>query len=101
MSLDTSTCMILSWVLYAIGLIGLLVRRNLVALLLVLMLLFNAASLGWVTAVRYYREPAQQLSALLLLAVLTAQFIVGLGIVFSWLRRRDSADIQSAHTLKN
>lgn len=97
----------LSGLLFAIGVVGALVRRSLIAVLLSLELMLAAANLAFVGFNRVWAQAPDgaarldgQVFALLVLAVGVAQLVVGLGIVLSLLRNRDSLDIEDVSVLR-
>lgn len=95
------SCLILSWILFTIGLLVLLTRRSIFTLLLALIVMFNGSSLAWIAAVRYHGDSMGQVMALGLLAVIASQFLIGLGVIASALRNRGSADATEYRYLRD
>jgi NADH-quinone oxidoreductase subunit K len=96
----------LSAVLFGLGTIGMLVRRNLIVMLMSVELMLNAANLAFVAFNRMWpgtdATPALdgQVFVLLVITVAAAEVAVGLGILLALFRNRDSVDPEAASLLK-
>jgi NADH-quinone oxidoreductase subunit K len=96
----------LSAVLFGLGMIGVLVRRNLIVMLMSLELMLNAANLAFIAFNRMWpgtdATPALdgQVFVLLVITVAAAEVAVGLGILLALFRNRDSVDPEAASLLK-
>ena len=92
----------LSALLFAFGAYGLLTRRNLVAMLMSVELVLNAAALNFVAFHRFLHrgDPAGAIFPILIIAVAAAEAAVALAIVISYFRQRGSIDVRSADTLR-
>ena len=96
----------LSAVLFMIGVIGVATRRNLIVVMMSIELMLNAANLALVGFNRMWpgSDAAPQLDGqifvLVVIAVAAAEVAVGLGIVISMFRNRDSVDLEQASLLK-
>ncbi len=90
----------LAWLLFCIGVVVLLSRRSLFGLLLALLLMFHGSMLAWVAAARYHHAMAYSWTGLGLLAVLAAQFLIGLGVIWHHLKQGRSLDIMEHSYLK-
>ena len=98
----------LSWFLYVsaalfcVGLYGVLARRNAVALLMSIELMLNAVNINLIAFWRYLRpdEPVGQAWALFVFAVAAAEVAVGLALVISVYRNRDSVIPEELDMLK-
>ena len=90
--------LLLSTALFAIGLYGLLARRNAIAILISIELMVNAASLNLVAFTRFHGLPGGQALAAFLLALTVAEIVVGLAIVITLARarREGGIDVDSA-----
>lgn len=82
----------LSAVLFSIGLFGVLVRRNAIAILLSIELMLNAVNINLVAFWRYGNTAnmAGQVFAIIVFAVAAAEVAVGLSLVYSIYRRRNT-----------
>jgi NADH-quinone oxidoreductase subunit K len=73
--------LMLALVLFCIGLVGLLVRRNVIYMLLSLEIMLNAASLAFIAAGSRWGQPDGQVMYLFILALAAAEVSVALGLV--------------------
>jgi len=90
----------LAAVLFSIGAIGLLVRRNVLVMFMCIELMLNAANLTFVTFSRMLGDIAGQVVVFFVLVVAAAEVVVGLGIVVAIFRRRDNTTADDFHVLK-
>ncbi len=90
----------LSAVLFVLGAIGALTRRNLIAILMSIELMLNAANLAFVAFSRLHADPSGQLFVLMVIVVAAAEVAVGLGIVLALFRNRESVNVEDASLLK-
>jgi NADH-quinone oxidoreductase subunit K len=96
----------LSAVLFVIGVIGVATRRNLIVMLMSIELMLNAVNLAFVGFNRLWpgTPEAPQLDGhvfvLMVIAVAAAEVAVGLGIVISMFRNRDSVNVDEVSLLK-
>lgn len=100
MSLGGGWYLALAAVLFAIGAIGLLVRRNVLVMFMCIELMLNAANLTFVTFSRMLGDIAGQVVVFFVLVVAAAEVVVGLGIVVAIFRRRDNTTADDLHVLK-
>lgn len=94
--------LILAAVLFSIGLYGVLARRNAVAILLGVELMLNAVNINLVAFWRYgdVLQMAGQVFAIIVFAVAAAEVAVGLALVISVYRRRDTVVAEELDLLK-
>jgi len=91
----------LSAVLFMIGVVGVAVRRNLIVVLMSIELMLNAVNLAFVGFNRLHPGGLDgQVFVLTVIAVAAAEVAVGLGIVISMFRNRDSVDLEEVNLLK-
>jgi len=88
-------------VLFGVGLIGLLVRRNLLIMLMCVELMLNGCNVLLVAYSRLWADQAGHMMAFVVIAVAAAEVGVGLGIVLSLFRRRDTLDVGRYRMLKH
>ena len=92
--------MALSGILFAIGAIGALVRRNVIVVLMCIELMLNAANLALVAFSRLWGDATGQVFVLMVIVVAAAEVAVGLGIVIALFRNRESINIEDVSLLK-
>ncbi len=90
----------LSAVVFAIGVIGVLIRRNLIVVLMSVELMLNAVNLTFVAFSRYLGSIAGQVVVFFVMAVAAAEAVIGLAIIISVFRHRQSLDPQEMQLLK-
>jgi NADH-quinone oxidoreductase subunit K len=90
----------LSGLLFAIGAVTVLVRRNAIIVFMGVELMLNATNLAFVTFARIHGDIAGQVIALFVMLVAAAEVVVGLAIIMSIFRTRRSASVDDANLLK-
>ena len=98
--LDTSWFLLLSAILFVLGAVGVLVRRNPLVILISIELMLNAANLTLVTFSRQLQNLDGQLFALMSMTVAAAEAVVGLAILVDIFRTRDAEDIDELSELR-
>ncbi len=99
-TIDAGLFLGLAAVLFLLGMIGVLVRRNPLVILICIELMLNAVNLTLVTFARQLNNPEGQLFALMTMTVAAAEAVVGLAILVDIFRVRDVDDIDELHELK-
>jgi NADH-quinone oxidoreductase subunit K len=89
----------LATVLFFIGALGLLVRRNVLVMFMCIELMLNAANLTFVAFSRELHDIGGQSLVFFVLVVAAAEVVVGLGIVVAIFRRRASTTADDLHEL--
>jgi NADH-quinone oxidoreductase subunit K len=100
MSIPASYYLTLSAVLFTVGGIGLLVRRNVLVMFMCVELMLNAANLAFVTFARQLNDVGGQVVVFFVLVVAAAEVVVGLGIIVAIFRRRVGATADDIHVMK-
>lgn len=90
----------LSAVLFVIGILGVLLRRNALVLFMSLELMFNAGNLAFVTFARMFGNLEGQLIVFFVMAVAAAEVAVGLALIVAIFRSRQSIDLDELHNMK-
>jgi NADH-quinone oxidoreductase subunit K len=91
---------VLASVLFTIGAVGVLIRRNAIVLFMCIELMLNAANLALVTFSRINGTLDGQIMAFFVMVVAAAEVVVGLAIIMSIFRSRRSASVDDANLLK-
>lgn len=92
--------LIVSALLFTLGTIGVLVRRNVIVMFMCIELMLNAVNLSFVTFDRMTGGVDGQIAVFFVLVVAAAEVVVGLAIIVSIFRRRASADADQVNLLK-
>lgn len=90
----------LSMVLFTIGALVVLIRRNAIVVFLGVELMLNSANLAFVTMARQNGSLDGQVVALFVMLVAAAEVVVGLAIIMAIFRTRRSASVDDANLLK-
>lgn len=89
----------LSAVLFAIGVVGVLTRRNAIIIFMCVELMLNAVNLTFVALSRYYGTGGQ-VFVLFVMTVAAAEAAVGLAIIISIFRHKQTVDLRNINVLK-
>ena len=92
--------LLVSTLLFSIGLLGLMARRNIIFILMSLEVMLNAAALAFVAAGAYWGQPDGQIVFMLILSVAAAEVAVGLGLVLQVQRRFKTLDMDGADRMR-
>ena len=99
--LSLSYYLITSGVLFVLGLIGFLVRRNLIIMFLCTELMFQAAAIAMIAFGRYYWDVSGQVFVIFILTVAAAEAALALGLVMLLYRRRETLNADAWSELKD
>lgn len=86
--------------LFALGLMGLLIRRNLLFMLMSIEIMLNAAGLAFVVASSRWQEPDGQIMFLIILSVAAAEVAVGLALVLRFYHLFKTLDTDAASGMR-
>ena len=92
--------MTLAAILFALGLIGLLARRNLLFVLMSIEIMLNAAGLAFVVAGSRWGQPDGQVMFFFILAMAAAEVSVGLALLLLLYHQKKMLDVDSASEMK-
>ena len=90
----------LSAVLFAIGAVGAITRRNVIAILMSIELMLNGVNLALVAFARQWGNVDGHVFVLMVFVVAAAEVTVGLGIVIALFRNRGSVNVEDASLLR-
>ena len=90
----------LSAILFAIGFIGVTLRRNSIITFMSLELMFNSANLAFVSFATYYQNISGQLFVFFVMAIAAAEVAVGLALIVAIFRAKKSIDVDQMNQLK-
>ncbi|MBK5249099.1 MAG: NADH-quinone oxidoreductase subunit NuoK [Actinomycetales bacterium] len=93
--------LVLSGILFSIGAVTVLVRRNAIVAFMGVELMLNAANLTFVTFARMHGELQGQVIAFFVMVVAATEVVIGLAIIVSIFRTRGSASIDDVNLLKS
>ena len=90
----------LSFVLFTIGVVGVLVRRNLLTVLMSIELMLNAVNINLVAFSRQLGDLTGQVFSVFVIVVAAGEAAIGLAIVLSLYRLKESANLEDAAEMK-
>ncbi|HEX7176075.1 MAG TPA: NADH-quinone oxidoreductase subunit NuoK [Pyrinomonadaceae bacterium] len=90
----------LSAVLFTIGVVGVIIKRNAIQMFMCIELMLNAVNLTFVAFSSYFGDLTGQLFVFIVMTVAAAEAAVGLGIIIAVFRNRESLDVDEASVLK-
>ena len=91
----------LSGILFTIGAVGVIFKRNAIGMFMCIELMLNAVNLTFVAFSRYYGDVNGQLFVFMVMSVAAAEAAVGLGIIIAFFRNKESVDVDDASLMKN
>ncbi|MEI7949938.1 MAG: NADH-quinone oxidoreductase subunit NuoK [Gammaproteobacteria bacterium] len=92
--------LILAAILFALGLIGVLTRRNMVFVLMSLEIMLNAAALAFIVAGARWGQPDGQIMFLMIISLAAAEVAVGLALVLQMFQRFKTLDLDVLSKMK-
>jgi NADH-quinone oxidoreductase subunit K len=98
--IDPAHYVALSVILFVIGGVGVLIRRNAIIIFMCVELMLNAVNLAFVAFARMHGNLDGQVIAFFVMVVAAAEVVVGLAILTSIFRSRRSASVDEANLLK-
>ncbi len=92
--------MVLSGILFSIGMLGVIRRKNLLMLFFSTEIMLNAVNLGFVAVSKYIGDLSGQMFAFFIIAVAASEVAVGLGLLVLWYKRKQTIDLDSLQSMK-
>ena len=93
--------LLLSAFLFTIGTIGVLIRKNIIAIFMSIELMLNAVNLSIVTFASFSGDEAGQVVVFFVMAVAAAEAAIGLAIVICLFRIKETTSIRNVNLLRN
>ncbi|MFH0812376.1 MAG: NADH-quinone oxidoreductase subunit NuoK [Pseudomonadota bacterium] len=90
----------LSAVLFTLGVIGVVVRRNAIVIFMCIEMMLNAVNLSFIAMARHMASLEGQVIVLFVMTVAAAEAAVGLAIIISIFRTRDTINVDEINLLK-
>ncbi len=92
--------LVLSSILFTIGLVGIIRRKNLLMLFFSTEILLNAVNIGFAAISKYYHDMTGQMFAFFIIAVAASEVAVGLGLLVLWYKRNSTIDLDSLQSMR-
>ena len=100
MNVPTSYLLALSVVLFILGALGVLTRRNTIVIFMSIELMLNSANLVFISFARAFEDLLGQVTVFFIIAVAAAEVAVGLALIVTIFRTKHSIDIDEVSSLK-
>lgn len=100
MNISMEYGLLLAVILFCIGLVGLLIRRNILFMLLCIEIMLNATGLAFVVAGAAWGQAEGQIMFLFILAMAAAEVSVGLALIIQLFKRTGSLDVSNIKEMK-
>jgi len=101
LTVPVETQLLFAGILFFLGLIGLLVRRNLVFMLMSIEIMFNSAGLVFIIAARHWDQPDGQVLFIFILAVTAVEVAIGLALILQVYHHFKTLDVDAINKLKD
>ena len=95
-----NSVLFISFLLFSVGVAGVLIRRNVLIILMCVELMLNAANLNLVAFARHSGTVAGQAFALLVMGLAAAEVTIGLALVVALYRKKDTVQVDQINLLK-
>ena len=92
--------MVLSAALFIIGVVGVMVRRNIIIIFMSIELILNAVNINLVALSKQLQNDIGQVFAIFVIAVAAAEAAVGLGIILAFYRNKETVNIDEMNLMK-
>ena len=92
--------LVLSAALFAIGLVGVMVRRNIIIVLMSIELMLNAVNINLAAFAYQWQNAAGQVFAIFIVAVAAAEAAVGLGIILAFFRNKETVNMDDMNIMR-
>jgi NADH-quinone oxidoreductase subunit K len=100
MEITTTHYMLLSAALFMIGVIGVVVRRNIIIIFMSIELILNAVNINLVAFSNQLAQVHGQIFAIFVIAVAAAEAAVGLGIILAFYRNKETVNIDEMNIMR-
>ncbi len=92
--------LILSGIMFSIGTLGVLVRRNAIVIFMCVEMMLNAVNLSFVAFSRYLGNIDGQIFVFFVMTVAAAEAAVGLALMIAFFKNRESVDVEDMNLMK-
>jgi len=98
--IDATHYVVLSLILFSLGLVGVMIRRNFITVLMSLELMFNAVNLNLIAFSFRLSDLAGQVLAIFVITVAAAEAAIGLGLIIALVRLKDTVALDEADVMR-
>ena len=92
--------LILSGILFSIGLIGVIRRKNLLMLFFSTEIMLNAVNVGLAAVSKFYGDLTGQMFAFFIVAIAASEVAIGLGLLILWYKRKNTINLDTLQSME-
>ncbi len=100
MSLTLNDYLVISTIIFIIGMIGVIRRKNLIMLFFATEIMLNAVNIGLVAISKFHGDLTGQMFAFFIIAIAASEVAVGLGLLILWHKRHNTINLDSLQSMK-
>ncbi len=100
MSITLNDYLILSTIIFMIGMMGAMRRKNLLMLFFSTEIMLNAVNIGFAAISKFHGDLTGQMFAFFIIAIAASEVAVGLGLLILWFKRHNNIDLDSLQNMK-
>jgi NADH-quinone oxidoreductase subunit K len=100
MSITLNDYLILSTIVFVIGMIGVIRRKNLIMLFFSTEIMLNAVNIALAAVSKFNGDLTGQMFAFFIVAIAASEVAVGLGLLILWFKRKNTIDLDSLQSMK-
>lgn len=100
MSITLNDYLILSTIIFMIGMYGTMKRTNLLMLFFSTEIMLNAVNIGMAAISKFHGDLTGQMFAFFIIAIAASEVAVGLGLLILWFKRHNNIDLSSLQNMK-
>ena len=98
--ITTTHYLMLSLVLFTLGVVGMVVRRNFITVLMCVELILNAANINFIAFSRQLGQLTGQVFAVFIITIAAAEAAIGLGIIIALVRLKQTVQLDQVNVMK-
>lgn len=99
-SVSIEMILLLAGLLFVLGIVGVIIRKNIIFMLLSIEIMLNAAGLAFVAAGSHWGQPDGQVMFIFILAMAAAEVSIGLALILQTYHQHKSLDIDTLKEMK-
>lgn len=92
--------LILSTVLFCIGMVGVIRRKNLLMLFFSTEIMLNAVNIGLAAVSKFHGDLTGQMFAFFIIAIAASEVAIGLGLLILWFKKKNTIDLDTLQSMK-
>jgi len=100
MSLTLNDYMVLSTIIFMIGMFGAIRRKNLLMLFFATEIMLNAVNIGMAAISKFHNDLTGQMFAFFIVAIAASEVAVGLGLLILWFKRHNTINLDSLQSME-